>query len=62
MWLEQRVDDPLLSAIGHQEAEDFANYFAPLFKDSGTEVKVYVSPFHRTLQTAWPLCKVSKVN
>jgi broad specificity phosphatase PhoE len=56
MWLEQRVDDPELSTIGHTEAKDFASYFAPLFKDSKTEVKVYVSPFLRTLQTSQPLC------
>ena len=58
-WLEQRVDDPELSDIGKQEAKDFAAYFVPLFQDSGTEVKVYVSPFHRTLQTAQPLCEVT---
>lgn len=47
----QRVSDPALTELGQQQAEDFCNTYQHLPRID----HIIVSPFRRTLQTAWPL-------
>eukprot|EP00931_Biecheleriopsis_adriatica_P075020 TRINITY_DN48983_c0_g1_i1.p1 TRINITY_DN48983_c0_g1~~TRINITY_DN48983_c0_g1_i1.p1 ORF type:complete len:295 (-),score=54.93 TRINITY_DN48983_c0_g1_i1:9-872(-) len=57
-WLRQRLTDPSLTERGLAEAAQFAQFHAPLLAKSvspGGALQIFVSPFHRTLQTAAPL-------
>ena len=56
-WLERRVDDPDLTEKGKVEAEEFAAYYSRVLGEAKTQVKIYSSPFWRTLQTSLPLAK-----
>lgn len=47
----QRVPDPALTELGQQQAEDLASTYQHLPRID----HIIVSPFRRTLQTAWPL-------
>ena len=58
-WLEQRSDDPSVSAKGFAEAQEFGNHYAELFRRSGSTPRVYCSPFLRTLQTAQPFATLT---
>jgi broad specificity phosphatase PhoE len=55
MWMDRRVDDPELTDRGKKEAEEFGAYYSRVFSEAGTSIKIYCSPFWRTLQTALPL-------
>ncbi|CAE6964809.1 katG1 [Symbiodinium natans] len=58
-WLAERHSDPALTTRGVEEAEDLAKASAPmLLRSAGSRlIRVFVSPFMRTLQTAMPLAQ-----
>lgn len=58
-WLAERLSDPALTDRGMQEAEEVANTLAPMLRRlAGSRlIKIFVSPFMRTLQTAQPLAQ-----
>jgi broad specificity phosphatase PhoE len=57
LWMDRRVDDPELTERGKEEAEEFGAYYSRILAESGSAIKIYCSPFWRTLQTALPLAK-----
>ena len=58
-WLEQRSSDPALTDVGQAEAVAFGRHYAPLLRAASPGgVRVFVSPFLRTCQTAAPLVQV----
>eukprot|EP00937_MAST-01D_sp_MAST-1D-sp2_P002902 g2902.t1 len=57
-WLAHRSTDPALTKTGRDEAAAFARHYAPLLREaSPSGVRVYVSPFLRTCDTALPLVR-----
>jgi len=56
-WLRERSDDPALTPKGLQEAQLVADHFAPLLEAVPGRVRLFVSPFLRTCQTAAPLAQ-----
>jgi broad specificity phosphatase PhoE len=51
-WLADRTDDPALTALGAEEAEQLGTYLAGAFAPTPTaRCVVYTSPFRRTLDT-----------
>ncbi|CAE7533352.1 katG1, partial [Symbiodinium microadriaticum] len=58
-WLAERLSDPALTDKGMQEAEEVANTLAPMLRRlaGSRQIKIFVSPFMRTLQTAQPLAR-----
>lgn len=53
--LRLHQSDPPLTTLGEHEAEELADFYAPIFTESGRECRVFTSPFFRCCQTAWPL-------
>lgn len=47
--------DPRLTAKGEREAELLADFYAPIFAESGYGCRIFTSPLLRCCQTTWPL-------
>lgn len=58
-WLARRLDDPALTAKGADEAQRFADGYAPRIAESvgRGRAHVFVSPFLRTCSTAAPIVR-----
>ena len=53
--LRLHQSDPSLTAKGRQEAQQLADFYAPIFAESGRRCHVFTSPFLRCCETTQPL-------